>query len=135
MSPTSPAREDVRRRGPLSPRRVVVGVLATPALFAWYVTAGGGAAGAGAAFLTIVLVSAALAAATVATYVPARGESRRSALGCGPCDVVAGASVLAAPLLLSFDPLSASMAVVAVAATAFGLFQRRTTSASTCSVT
>lgn len=135
MTTAAPERPAVRRRRVPSTRRVVVGVLAGPALLAWYLTAGGGAADAGVAFVALVAVSAALAAATVATYVPERGQSWRGTLGCGPCDVVAGATVLAAPLLLSFQPLDASMAVVAVAATAFGLFQRRTGATSTCSTT
>ncbi|MBL0886251.1 hypothetical protein [Myceligenerans indicum] len=133
MTTTAPARPATRRRR--SARRVVVGALATPPLVAWYLTAGGGIGAAGAVFAALVLVSAALAATTLASYVPARGGTWRGTLGCGPCDLVAGATVLAAPMLLSLQPLSASMAVVAVVATAFGLFQRRTTSTSTCSTT
>ncbi|PFG41458.1 hypothetical protein ATJ88_0097 [Isoptericola jiangsuensis] len=119
-------------RRPRSRRRLAVGALALPLLLAWYVTAAGGP---GHPVTTVLLaVSAALGAATVATWVPPAGHTWRSVLGCGPCDVVAGATVVAPVLLLTSAPGSASMALVAVVATAIGLYQRRPAAAAACPV-
>ncbi|MEG3614013.1 hypothetical protein [Isoptericola haloaureus] len=118
-----------RRRRP-SARIVVVGALAAALLAAWYLTAGGVP---DPVYGGLVLVSAALGGATLATYVPPSGSTWRSRLGCGPCDVAAAATVVVPPILLAPAP-TATMALVAVAATGFGLFQRRDAAGASCPV-
>lgn len=129
-APTGIARIPTRRRTRPSPRRIAAAIAATAALLVWYLTASGGFGSI--AHLALVAASAALGGATLATYVPARGETWRASLGCGPCDLIAAGTVLIPAILLSTTPLSASMALVALLATAFGLVRRRAGAATSC---
>ncbi|WP_029253891.1 hypothetical protein [Paraoerskovia marina] len=113
-----------------SPRRLIAGTLAAAVLLAWYLGASGGTGSL--VHLALVALSAGLGGAILASYVPERGEAWRSTLGCGPCDVVAAGTVLLPALLLGSAPLSASMALVAVLATTFGLVRRRAGTATSC---
>ncbi|PFG34829.1 hypothetical protein [Sanguibacter antarcticus] len=84
------------------------------------------------AWTALVVVAALVGAATLSTYVPARGAPWRLDLGCAPCSAVSGLTVLAAAWLLALGPHQASMALVAVIVATAGLLQRLTPDSTTC---
>ncbi len=103
-----------------SRRHTVVTVLLTPAVFAGYVAAMGTGPDGWAA--VVVLLAAAIAATTVATYLPAAGR-----VGAGlrsSCAAGAGVFVLLALIPLSTPGPGLGKAVGALGATALGLAQR-----------
>ncbi|WP_143426827.1 hypothetical protein [Georgenia soli] len=115
-------------------RRTVATAALTPVLLAALVTTGGGWMPTEAPLWTaLVALTALISAATLATYLPLRGQGWRPDLGCSPCAAMSAGSVLAAAWLLGSAPLQPAMAVVALAAVAFGLVQRLTGAATTCS--
>ena len=114
-------------------RRLVAGVLTAPLLAAAFIDAGGGWAPAEAPLWTaLVAMTAVLGAAVLATYVPARGEGLRAALGCSPCAVASAASVLGAAVLLASGPHEPTMAVVALGLVGFGMLRRRSGMGDSC---
>jgi hypothetical protein len=79
------------------------------------------------------LLPAAFASLIVASYVPEPGSGRLVEVGCSPCAVVAGASILGSIILRDTSPSDAGTAVVALLLLGFGLAQRLV-GAGTCSV-
>ncbi|WP_345045111.1 hypothetical protein [Georgenia daeguensis] len=115
-------------------RRIVATAVLAPALLAALATTGGGWTPTEAPLWTaLVALTALVSAATLATYLPLRGQGWRPDLGCSPCAAMSAGSVLAAAWFLGSAPLQPAMAVVALAAVTLGLVQRLTGAATTCS--
>jgi len=74
--------------------------------------------------LPTAVMSAALAAGLLASYVPMPGSGRLLDAGCSPCAAVSGVAVLGSLMMRSTAPLEPGIAVVAVLLVAFGLAQR-----------
>jgi hypothetical protein len=72
----------------------------------------------------VALLSAGLAAAILASYVPEPGSGRLVDVGCTPCAMVAGASVLGSLVLRDTRPLDAGIAAMALGLLVFGMAQR-----------
>lgn len=72
----------------------------------------------------VALVTAALAAVLLASYLPLPGAGLRPDTGCTPCAGVSGLAVLGSLMMRSLAPGDAGIAVVAVGMVAFGLGQR-----------
>jgi hypothetical protein len=70
------------------------------------------------------VVCAVIAAVVLASYVPQPGSGRRLDVGCSPCAVMGGASIVGSLLLRSTAPLDPGIAVVALMMLVFGLVQR-----------
>lgn len=134
----TPPQDDVLARRPARgqagdvPRRLVVGALTAPALFLLLLGAGGGWAPTEPVWTALVGGAALVGATTLASYVPLRGEGVRSTLGCSPCAAASALTVLGAAFVLGSGPHQASMAVVALGLVAFGLYQRRTGTGTSC---
>lgn len=106
-------------------RRRMAVALTAPVLFGLMVAVSGGWAPTTSPGWTALVAVAALACATtMATYLPHPGTGLRPDLGCTPCAAVAAVTVLASFGLLSSAPHDVSTAVLALAASAFGLAQR-----------
>lgn len=134
-----PPQDDVLVRRPARgqeaggvPRRLVAGVLTAPALFLLLLGAGGGWAPTEPVWTAVVAAAALVGAITLASYVPLRGEGLRTTLGCSPCAAASALTVLGAAFVLGSGPHQASMAVVALGLVAFGLYQRRTGTGTSC---
>lgn len=124
----------LRGRGRWPRRRAVATAALTPALFAALAATGGGwQPGAAPLWTALVALTALASAATLATYLPQRGQGWRPDLDCSPCAAMSAGSVLAAAWLLGSAPLQPAMAVVALATATFGLTQRLSGTATTCS--
>ena len=114
-------------------RRLLAALALAPVVFAFLVQSGGGwTPAATTGWLALVVVAAVIGALTLASYVPARGQTWRDTLGCSPCAAVSGGTVIAAAFLLSAAPHEISTALPAVVVAIFGLVQR-TQSTTTCS--
>ncbi|MBE7701617.1 hypothetical protein H9623_15095 [Oerskovia sp. Sa1BUA8] len=114
-------------------RRLVVGAVLVPGLLALLVQAGGGwTAAVTPAWLGLVVAVAVTGALTLASYVPASGETWRDTLGCSPCAVVSGGTVLAAAFLLGQAPHQVGMVLPALAVVLFGLVQRTSSTRDVC---
>jgi hypothetical protein len=114
-------------------RRVVATLILAPALLALLTQAGGGWTDAATPlWLGLLGATAVVGALTLATYVPSRGESWRDTLGCSPCAVVSGGTVLAAAFLVGQAPHQVGMALPALAVVLFGLVQRTSSTRDVC---
>ncbi|MFF3065306.1 hypothetical protein ACFVQ3_12165 [Oerskovia sp. NPDC057915] len=114
-------------------RRLVVVALLAPGLLALLVEAGGGwTHDVAPLWLVLLVVVAVVGGLTLASYVPARGEPWRDTLGCSPCAVVSGGTVLAAVLLVSQAPHQVGMVLPALAVVLFGLVQRTSSTRDAC---
>lgn len=121
------------RRPAWGRRRLVVGALLAPGLLALLVAAGGGwAHGIPPLWVGLLAAVAVVGGLTLASYVPARGESWRDTLGCSPCAVVSGGTVLAAVFLVGQAPHQVGMALPALAVVLFGLAQRTSSTRDAC---
>ncbi|QDW61989.1 hypothetical protein [Oerskovia sp. KBS0722] len=121
------------RRPTWGRRRLVVGALLAPGLLALLVEAGGGwTDGVPPVWLGLLAVVAVVGGLTLASYVPARGESWRDTLGCSPCAVVSGGTVLAAVFLVGQAPHQVGMVLPALAVVLFGLVQRTSSTRDAC---
>jgi len=115
-------------------RRTVATAVLAPTLFVALVSTGGGWMPTVTPLWTaLVALTALVSAATLATYVPLPGQGWRPDVGCSPCAAMSAGSVLAAAWLLGSAPLQPAMAVVALAAVTFGLVQRLSGAATSCS--
>jgi hypothetical protein len=79
------------------------------------------------------VLCAVIAAVVLASYVPKPGSGRRLEVGCSPCAVMGGATIVGSLLMRSTAPLDPGIAVVAVMMLLFGLVQRLKDTAS-CAV-
>lgn len=70
------------------------------------------------------IVCAVVAAVVLASYVPQPGSGRRLEVGCSPCAVMGGATIVGSLLMRSTAPSDPGIAVVAVMMLGFGLVQR-----------
>jgi hypothetical protein len=70
------------------------------------------------------LLCAVAAAVVLASYVPQPGSDRWLEVGCSPCAVMGGATVVGSLLMRSTAPLDPGIAVVAFMLLVFGLVQR-----------
>ncbi|WP_024288295.1 hypothetical protein [Cellulomonas sp. KRMCY2] len=125
--PTQPTRPTQVQRltGRRSTRRVAVAAAVAPVLFVGLSAVSGGVDLVGAPVWTILVALIASVGATVlATYVPVAGSWRHPAIGCTPCAVVAGLTVLASAAVLNGGPGQVPTAVLALLVTGFGLAQR-----------
>lgn len=114
-------------------RRLVVAGALAPGVLAVLVQAGGGWTPAVTpVWLGLVAAVSVVGALTLASYVPARGESWRDTLGCSPCAVVSGGTVLAAGFLVSQAPHQVGMVLPALAVVLFGLVQRTSSTRDAC---
>jgi hypothetical protein len=114
-------------------RRLVVAAVLGPALLALLAQAGGGwTAAVTPLWLGLLAAIAVVGALTLATYVPSRGQSWRDTLGCSPCAVVSGGTVLAAAFLVGQAPHQVGMALPALAVVLFGLVQRTSSTRDVC---
>lgn len=121
------------RRPAWGRRRLVVGALLAPGLLALLVEVGGGLArGIPPLWLGLLAVVSVVGGLTLASYVPARGESWRDTLGCSPCAVVSGGTVLAAVFLIGQAPHQVGMVLPALAVVLFGLVQRTSSTRDAC---
>lgn len=119
---------DTLRSWPLR-RWVAAAVLVWP-VFAFLRAADG----TGSATLDVLtLLTAAVGATVLASYLPGPGEGRRPVIGCTPCATAAGLSLVAAALLRASSPGMTGMALVALIPPVMGLRQRLTDSG-TCVV-
>ncbi|MBD7981525.1 MULTISPECIES: hypothetical protein [Oerskovia] len=114
-------------------RRLVVGAALAPGLLWLLVQAGGGwTPAAMPGWVALLAVVAVVGGLTLASYVPARGESWRDTLGCSPCAAVSGGTVLAAAFLVGQAPHQVGMALPALAVVLFGLVQRTSSTRDAC---
>ena len=114
-------------------RRLVVGASLAPGVLWLLVQAGGGWSPAVTpGWVALLAVVAVVGALTLATYVPARGEVWRDTLGCSPCAVVSGGTVLAAVFLVGQAPHQVGMVLPALAVVLFGLVQRTSSTRDVC---
>lgn len=114
-------------------RRLVVGAALVPGVFWLLVQAGGGwTPAATPGWVALLAVVAVVGALTLASYVPARGEVWRDTLGCSPCAVVSGGTVLAAAFLVAQAPHQVGMVLPALAVVLFGLVQRTSSTRDAC---
>ncbi|MBD7952450.1 hypothetical protein [Oerskovia rustica] len=121
------------RRPTWGRRRLVVGALLAPGLLALLVEADGGwTHHLTPLWLGLLAVVAVVGGLTLASYVPARGESWRDTLGCSPCAVVSGGTVLAAVFLVGQAPHQVGMVLPALAVVLFGLVQRTSSTRDAC---
>ena len=128
-----PVRAPRRARTVQGRRRLLVGAVLAPALLALLVQAGGGwKAAVTPGWLALVAAVATTGALTLASYVPLQGETWRDTLGCSPCAVVSGGTVLAAAFLMSQAPHQAAMVLPALAVVLFGLVQRTSSTRQVC---
>jgi hypothetical protein len=79
------------------------------------------------------VVCAVIAALVLASYVPQPGSGRRLEVGCSPCAVMGGATIVGSLVLRSTTPVDPGIAGVAVMMLLFGLVQRLNDNAS-CAV-
>ncbi|HLN75655.1 MAG TPA: hypothetical protein VK204_01345 [Nocardioidaceae bacterium] len=104
-------------------RRVLAMAVVTPLLATGYLRAAGLPAGElAAAWLLLDLLAAALGAAVLASYLPARGW--RPDLGCSPCAAVAGLSLVGSVLAIGSYGPSLVGPGLAAAVTLYALTQR-----------
>jgi hypothetical protein len=104
-------------------RRMAAMAAMTPLLASGYVRAAGLPAGVlTVAWLLLALLAAALGAATLASYLPARGW--RPDLGCSPCAAVAGLSLVGSVLAIGSYGPSLVGPGLAAAVTLYALTQR-----------
>ena len=121
------------RRPAWGRRRLVVAAAVVPGLLVLLVEAGGGwTSGVAPLWLGLLAAVAVVGGLTLASYVPARGESWRDTLGCSPCAVVSGGTVLAAVFLVGQAPHQAGMVLPALAVVLFGLVQRTSSTRDAC---
>ena len=114
-----------RPTGRRSARRTWFGAAVAPVLFVGLSAVSGGVHPVGAPVWTaLVALIATVGAAVLATYVPAAGSWRHPAIGCTPCAVVAGLTVLASAAVLNAGPGEVPSAVLALLVAGFGLVQR-----------
>ncbi len=111
-------------------RRLIAGVLVVPLLVV-YASFGPGVTVWWA--IPAALVSAVLAAAVLASYVGEPGSGRLVDVGCSPCAVIAGATILGSVILRDSAPADGGIALMATFLLGFGLAQRLG-DAGTCSV-
>jgi hypothetical protein len=105
-------------------RRVAVAAVLAPLAWFGLTSAGGGLTYAPLLWLVVVGVASVLGAASLSTYVPGPGAGRAPVWGCGPCAVVATASLPFAAVMLHANPWQMSSAVLAALVTGIGLVQR-----------
>lgn len=129
LSPPTTRRPD--RRHP-DRRRVAATVALAPVVFLLAASAGGGWSAAPVPWLVAVAATAVVGAATLATYVPGRGERARDALGCAPCAAMPAMTVVAAVALVASAPHTLGIALVALAVAASGLARRRSEAGQAC---
>lgn len=104
-------------------RRLVAAALLLPLVLALFL----GAAetdipGAGPGWLALTVVASATAALVLSSYLPTTGA--RLELGCTPCGILAGLTVLGATMAMRNYSTGIEGPAVAVALTLFGLTQR-----------
>lgn len=73
-------------------------------------------------WLTLLALPSLLGALVLASYVPASG--RRVEIGCSPCAVMAGLTLVGASLVVNAYPAQAVGPLLAAAITLYGLVQR-----------
>lgn len=119
--PTRLQRLTARRSG----RRAAVAVAVAPLLFVGLSGVSGGLDPVGAPVWTaLVALIATVGAGALATYVPTAGSWRHLSIGCTPCAVVAGLSVVASAAVLNTGPGEVPSAVLGLLVAGFGLAQR-----------
>ncbi len=116
-------------------RRAVATAALTLPVGALLVAAGGGWDPLGApGWTAVVLVAAVVGASTLATFVPRRGETWRTAAGCGPCAAVGALTVLLAAWLAETTPHGLAAAVAALGAVVVGRVHRHASARAACPV-
>jgi hypothetical protein len=103
-------------------RRWLTATLAAPAVGLLLLSASGTAGGATGAFYALTAVAAVLGGLIVASYVPVVG--RGIDVGCSPCAVMAGVTVIGATVAMNTYETSLLGPLVAAAVMLFGLTQR-----------
>lgn len=107
-------------------RRWLAFAVFAPAMGALFAGPGGALANGAATGWDIpaLLITAILAGAILASYVPAPGSRRLLEVGCSPCAVVAAASVIFAFMIRSSSPGEGTMAAFSILVLLAGLGQR-----------
>lgn len=105
-------------------RRLAAAVLAAPAVAVGAGLATGGLPTGDPGRAVVLAALGLIGGALLATYLPVTGAWYRPVLGCTRCAVGAGLTLPLAVMLLSSDPTSSAVAMMALAAVTFGLAQR-----------
>jgi hypothetical protein len=104
-------------------RRLLAAVLLLPLVFALFLNAAGAdLRGAGPGWLALTLVASAVSALVLSSYLPLSG--RHPELGCTPCGILAGLTVLGATMAMRNYGTGIEGPAIAGAITLFGLTQR-----------
>lgn len=104
-------------------RRLAVAALLVPVVLALFLSAAGtDLRDAGAGWVVLALAASTTAALVLASYLPSSGL--RLELGCTPCGILAGMTVLGATMAMRNYGTGIEGPAVAVALTLFGLTQR-----------